>query len=276
MPESRSTPSVYDRARSTTARAASFAVSYTAGAAAALYLLTLGVRRRPQRALLRRLAEQVGTLRPPATRLPMVPLASVAPADACVSLPETEGVDGNVSLLELVCLARLARTTRARTVFEFGTFDGRTTLTLAVNAPEATVHTLDLPPGAATAMPIESIERQFVDKPVSGTRFLQRPERERIRQHFGDSASFDYGALRGTADLIFVDGSHAYGYVLSDSRNALALLKSAGGVIAWHDYGVWPGVTRALEELLRQDPAFAGLRHVEGTTIALLDTRPPR
>jgi hypothetical protein len=114
MPESRSTPSVYDRARSTTAKAASFAVSYTAGAAAALYLLTLGVRRRPHRTMLRRLAEHVGTLKPPATELPPVALADVAPPDACVSLPEPEGVDGNVSLLELVCLARLARTTRAR------------------------------------------------------------------------------------------------------------------------------------------------------------------
>ena len=224
--------------------------------------------------MLRRLAEDVGTLKRPALQIPPVALADVTPPDAVVALPEPESVDGNVTLLELLCLARLARATAARTVFEFGTFDGRTTLTLAANAPDATVHTLDLPPDTETAMPIEQIERIYVFKPVSGARFLGRPEASRIRQHFGDSATYDYGALRGTIDLVFVDGSHSYPYVVSDSRNALALLGARGGVIAWHDYGVWPGVTRALEELARE-PAFAGLRHVEGTTLVLLDTRPP-
>ena len=272
MTEPRSPASFYDRARSTTARAASFGASYAAGAAAAVYLLTLGVRRRPDRAMLRRMAEHVGTLRPPSTRLPIVSLRELAPGDTCVALPEPEGVDGNVTLLELLCLARLARTAAAHAIFEIGTFDGRTTLTLAVNAPSAVVHTLDLPPDVDTAMRIETSERAFVDKPASGARFLGRPEAARIRQHFGDSAAFDYTALHGTIDVAFVDGSHAYEYVLSDSRHALALLRPTGGVLAWHDYGVWPGVTRALEELARE-PTFAGMRHVAGTTLAVLDTR---
>ena len=41
-------------------------------------------------------------------------------------------------------------------IIEIGTFDGRTALNLAVNAPErTTVVTLDLPAGAATAFAIE-------------------------------------------------------------------------------------------------------------------------
>jgi hypothetical protein len=55
-------------------------------------------------------------------------------------------VAGNVSALELIALAKLARVSGASTFFEIGTFDGRTSLNLAANSPEgAVVHTLDLP-----------------------------------------------------------------------------------------------------------------------------------
>lgn len=72
------------------------------------------------------------------------------------------------------------------------------------------------------------------------------------------------------ADFVFVDGSHTYEYVMSDSEKALGLLPNDGGVVLWHDYGEWPGVTRALNELQAGDQRFAGLRHIEGTSLALL------
>jgi hypothetical protein len=71
--------------------------------------------------------------------------------------------------------------------------------------------------------------------------------------------------------FVFIDASHAYEYVLSDSRRALTLLAAGGGTIVWHDYGsVWPGVTRALHDLRDREPAFAGLQHIADTTLALL------
>jgi len=41
---------------------------------------------------------------------------------------------------------------------------------------------------------------------------------------------------RGPFDLIFIDGSHYYEYVKSDTQNALGCL-TAGGLVVWHDYG---------------------------------------
>ena len=38
-----------------------------------------------------------------------------------------------------------------------------------------------------------------------------------------------------------------------------------GGMVIWHDYGVWPGVTRALEEL--EASRNLGLRHIRGTSL---------
>jgi len=74
------------------------------------------------------------------------------------------------------------------------------------------------------------------------------------------------------ADFAFIDASHAYEYVLNDSRKVLAGLPGGHGTILWHDYGVgWRGVTRALHELRRDEPAFRGLRTVAGTTLAILE-----
>jgi hypothetical protein len=56
---------------------------------------------------------------------------------------------------------------------------------------------------------------------------------------------------------------------LNDSRVALKLL-ARGGVVMWHDYRSWDGVTRALNELRATEPAFRNLRHIHGTTLALL------
>jgi predicted O-methyltransferase YrrM len=71
---------------------------------------------------------------------------------------------------------------------------------------------------------------------------------DRVVQLRGDSATFDWSPHYGRAGLVFVDGSHAYDYARKYSETAMRLVKP-GGIVLWHDYGVWPGVTRALEEL---------------------------
>ena len=67
--------------------------------------------------------------------------------------------------------------------------------------------------------------------------------------------------MLGRAGLVFVDGSHAYDYVIADTDTAFRLVADKGMVI-WHDYGVWDGVTRALEEI--EASRHLGLRHVRG------------
>jgi hypothetical protein len=63
---------------------------------------------------------------------------------------------------------------------------------------------------------------------------------------------------------VFVDGSHAFEYTLSDTKEAIKMVRK-GGVIIWHDYGLWKGVTRALEEIERKDNM--GLRNIAGTSL---------
>jgi hypothetical protein len=74
------------------------------------------------------------------------------------------------------------------------------------------------------------------------------------------------GALHAALLLAGVDGSHSYDHARADSETALRLVKSRGWVL-WHDYGVWPGVTRALEEL--GAARKLGLRHIGGTSLVI-------
>jgi predicted O-methyltransferase YrrM len=61
----------------------------------------------------------------------------------------------------------------------------------------------------------------------------------------GTSAAYALKRLKLEADVIHIDASHEYEAVLADLRNYWPLLSSSGILIA-DDYGVWPGVTRAV------------------------------
>lgn len=222
---------------------------------------------------LRTLSRRVrGVTRGQATRLPLVPWRELLPAQPIRLLAARKSA-GDVSVAELAILATAAAAvTHGEEIVEIGTFDGRTTLNLALNsAPQYPVFTLDLPPGRAPRFALEEAERVLVEKPASGRHFRDAgPEwagvTARIRQLFGDSATFDWSPHAGRAGLVFVDGSHAYNYVIADTDTALRLVANKGMVI-WHDYGVWDGVTRALEEI--EASRQLGLRHVRGTSLVV-------
>ena len=187
-----------------------------------------------------------------------------------MQLRESYAVDGNVTLTELVVLASIARKYKPRTIFEIGTFDGRTTINLAANSPDATVHTLDLPPGHHTRLEVKPGDDKYINKPASGARFRGTDCESRIVQHYGDSATFDFSPFEGQVDMVFVDGAHSYEYVKSDSQRALRLLRGGRGVILWHDYGTGE-VTEAIDDLRDTVAAFAGLRRVGDTALAILE-----
>ena len=179
--------------------------------------------------------------------------------------------NGNVRISELGILANLAQNCPdGTTLFEIGTFDGRTSLNLAMSAPRGCqIYTLDLPPDVATKFSIAEGEQHMVDKPRSGVRCdkyrAEFPETiGRIHQLYGDSATFDYRPYHNSCSLVFVDGSHAYDYAMSDTRAAMELV-APGGVIIWHDYGIWEGVNRALEELEAEQNL--GLKNIRGTSL---------
>lgn len=254
-----------------------------------LYAFTLGLARRRHRQFLLQAAQHFGYRyrRPLGRPLPLRGLAELFPeglelplafrvdpqaSAPAVVMPAVE--NGGVGPLDLVVLAGMVRQRQPKAIFEFGTYRGATTYNLALNAPaDARVYTLDLPREGmdATALPLDPAERQFVDKDraSSGTHFRGTGPAAKVTPLFGDSATFDFGPYLGAMDLVFVDASHAYEYVLHDARVALRMLRQGRGMLAFHDYLVWDGVTRALDELA-QEEEFSGLCQVAGTPVALL------
>jgi predicted O-methyltransferase YrrM len=185
---------------------------------------------------------------------------------------EPHAVAGNVSLLELLFINRLVKHFRCERIFEIGTFDGRTAMNMAANASQlSTVFTLNLSEDdlGSTALAMMPAEAEYVRKGRSGARFKGSRYAERITQLLGDSATFDYSPYLGTMDLVFVDGSHAYDYVLNDSAVALKLVRKDRGIVLWHDYDNWPQAREALNHLYASDSAFRNMRYITGTSFVI-------
>ena len=251
-----------------------FVKRYAVALACCAYALTVGVFFARGRNLLSAICKHVGydpeSVRP---LLPEIDPGEVAPEEIDVQIRQPAAADGNISELELIVIARLVRRAAPRSLFEIGTFDGRTTLNMAANAPpEATVHTLDLPREKlrGTRLKLDAGERPYVDKEQSGARYRGSDCEPKITQLYGDSAEFDFAPFHGRVDFVFVDGSHARDYVRNDSEHALRMLRDGKGTIVWHDYDGWPGVTEALNELYSTRHEFRALRHIGGTSLACL------
>lgn len=251
-----------------------FLSRYGYAASSAFYLFTIGVRSGRNRSLISAISTHFGYPADRGAVIPEVGLAELAPESTRIELREPEGRDGNISLYELVAICRLVSDHGSERLFEIGTFDGRTTLNLAANAPPAArVFTLDLPREALndTELRVEESEKIFIEKETSGARYRGTECERKITQLYGDSATFDLSPFYNGIDLVFVDGSHAYEYVLSDSTRALGLLRNGKGVVLWHDYGIWDGVTRALNQLYQREGDFARLRRIAGTSLVILE-----
>ena len=210
------------------------------------------------------------------TVLPKVRLSELANLAAKIKIREPIKDKGNISLFEIAVINWLIKSYHPVNLFEIGTFDGRTALNMAINCPAASkVYTLDLSREQMqfTRLPLAGGDLEFINKDISGVKYLKTKYKDKITQLYGDSAELNFFPYQDKMDFVFVDGSHSYEYVLHDSETALKLLRHGKGIVLWHDYGKWQDVTRALEELSRNGPKFASLKHIDGTSLVCLVNR---
>jgi len=205
---------------------------------------------------------------PPSTLLPSRSLEEVCCPQEPLDIALAVADHAELPEPERKAIAQIVGAMRPQVIFEIGTYRGRTTCLLAAASPLATVHTLDLPPkdmlaGGCFHEPNPTlIGAHFKDE-----RWL----RTRIIQHHGDSRYFDFGPFRAKVDLVFVDASHAFDAVLSDSHRAFEMIKK-GGVVLWDDYHPvhGPGVMRALADI----SAERSLAWIKGTRLAMYGSVP--
>jgi predicted O-methyltransferase YrrM len=162
--------------------------------------------------------------------------------------------------VDLVSLCLICQLIQPRKIFEIGTFTGYTAYEMALNSPEgARVFSLDLPPETEIKLKTTMMDDSIIEthKLRLVYAFSNSPAAEKITLLFGDSAVFDFSPYHGSIDLFFIDGSHSYEYVRSDTLNALKCCHP-GSVVAWHDFGRSGvnGVSRWLSELSKELPIY--------------------
>ncbi|MEI8201961.1 MAG: class I SAM-dependent methyltransferase [Bacteroidota bacterium] len=182
---------------------------------------------------------------------------------------------GNVTELESRVIAHLVRHFKPTTIFEIGTFNGYSTLNMAMNTPPDTlIYTLDLPQEMLpnTGMKVDANETEYINKSISGAFFIHHEASNKIVQLYGDTYSFDFTPYYKSVDFIFIDASHTYKYVANDTEKALNLLSEKGGVLLWHDYNsvTFKGVTRYLNEKYFGDKRFKDIKVIKGTSLTIL------
>ena len=205
--------------------------------------------------------------------LPVITLEEIAPVATEFKVSRPPDWGGSMTITEISSLCHLVAARRPRKVLEIGSFRGLTTLNLAINAPEAEIHTLDLPPNFDPAQ----TEFEHHDRNIITTRgfyyYEAREEMTRIHQHYGDTATFDYEEIGGGVDLCLIDAAHSYEYVRNDTTRSLPLMAN-NSLMLWHDYGrndfmadpedAW-GVTRFLHEI-----ADTGVGILQGTSLGVV------
>jgi predicted O-methyltransferase YrrM len=204
----------------------------------------------------------------PASPLPVARLFDLITSRPDVRLQLIGYQDGNVRPVELLTIAAIVSEQKPLCVLEVGTFNGHTTLHMALNSPtDAKIYTLDLPyEPSQTPRAVQIEDLKYVRSSDRQRRaYVGTPAFAKIHQLFGDSATFNFREAMGgePVNLAFIDGSHSYKYVQNDTEKVLSIM-APGGIILWHDYDFrWPGVCQYLNEL----GSSLALRRIEDTTI---------
>ena len=143
-------------------------------------------------------------------------------------------------------------------IVEVGCLYGGTTYELAIGNPKVRVTTIDdfswTPDGMPTATP-ELADKNLKVNGVGNVNIL-----------VGKSADFTK-TWKDPIDLCFIDGGHSFEFVNADLRSFARF----SHVIALHDYhnpAGWMGVTRAVDEFLRDNPQWH-LDNVVGMIVTL-------
>jgi len=182
---------------------------------------------------------------------------------------------GNISLIELFHIVLTVRLFKAKRIMEFGTFNGRTTLNMALNADGAELFTVDLPRTKKLRTKYELYDKGMrgdLDETgyvgVKGKLWQGQPKEitKRINLIWEDTARLQF-VKYPNIDFIFIDASHTYDNCKNDSYNAHKMI-SEHGIIFWHDYaGGWTGVTQALNEYYIDQGKPEKMYWFDGTSI---------
>jgi hypothetical protein len=148
---------------------------------------------------------------------------------------------------------------------------------MAQNAPQATVHTVNIPP--------EEIDQggTFVTRSFSREeigRYYKERNLTNIRQIYANTATWEPDI--GPIDIAFVDGCHDADFVFNDTRKILKFAHP-GTVILWHDFNFslvgkydWiADVCRGIERLYEEKLIAGNILNVRDSWVGYYGVLPP-
>ena len=143
-------------------------------------------------------------------------------------------------------------------VVEIGSYLGRSTCFLAIGAQRAgrpAVVAVDHFEGSPEHQAGKSHQSSvLVAEGTTYNQFLRNLERAKVSEHVKPVRSGSLEAAKnwsGPIRLLFIDGDHSYQSSRDDFRAWSGNVES-NGLVAFHDVGVWPGVTEFYKELLAE------------------------
>jgi hypothetical protein len=127
-----------------------------------------------------------------------------------------------------------------------------------MNAPEAEIITLDLPPDFRPGADYIGSDAELVLTRTGAEFVVDHGLQGRVTQVLSDSMHFDPIPHAGTVELAFIDGAHTYEYVRNDTEK-VAVMMAPRGLVFWHDYGgkgQFRGITDYLDALKERFPIY--------------------
>lgn len=164
-------------------------------------------------------------------------------------------------------LATVVANVQPAAALDIGTSTGHSAAMIAINAPNGTVYTINIPPEAADKGEGGNFITHSLDRQVIGSYYRERGLRN-IVQIYADTAKWDPRTVP-PLDLALIDGCHDTNYVVNDTRKALSRLRR-GGFVLWHDFSPdhaerydWiHAVCLGVERLLRSGLVRGEIYHV--------------
>jgi len=182
-------------------------------------------------------------------------------------------VDGALPQKDLMTLLSLLIDWEPDVVVEIGTFNGATTAAMALNAPNAMIHTVDLPLdyriGQETESSIPKDDFHLILGRKVGEAYKTLSGVNNIRQHLVDSAIWDFEEVKG-ASFFFIDGSHTYEYAKNDTEKCMAVAYSNARFVLHDCDERHPGVVDYVFELMKKG---IPVTRIKNTSVAFFDKK---
>jgi len=170
-------------------------------------------------------------------------------------------------------LATVMRNAQPGIALEIGTSDGMGTVLMAANAPDAQIHTVNIPPEEILSGQGGSLTTIALEREKIGIAYRKR-NLANITQIYANTATWEPGSE--AIDVAYIDGCHDAAFVYNDTRKVLKRMK-AGAFVLWHDFhpGLvdtydWIGsVSLGVEKLLAEGIISGRIFHVRDSWVGI-------